>query len=76
MSTTTFSAVSQFSNGQYVEAVGQNGIAVGWIKGRARKLVAVKFTSGKKKGKILGVSPLHVVARRGRKGSGVLPRVS
>lgn len=76
MSSTTFSPVYQFANGQYVTAVGETGIAVGWMKGRGAKLVAVKFTGGRKKGKILGVRPAHVAPRKGRNGSGTLPRIS
>jgi hypothetical protein len=76
MSATTFSPASQFNNGQYVTAVEQTGIAVGWMRGASGKLVAVKFTSGPKKGKILGVRPARVVPRKGRKGSGTLPRIS
>lgn len=72
----TFSPVTGFARGQYVTAVGQTGIAVGWIKGRRGKLVAVKFTGAPKKGKTLGVAPARVAARKGRKGAGALPRVS
>lgn len=76
MSSTTFSPAFQFANGQWVTAVGETGIAVGWVKGRSGKLVAVKFTGGRKKGKTLGVRPMHVVPRKGRQGSGPLPRIS
>jgi hypothetical protein len=72
----TFSPVTEFARGQYVTAVGQTGIAVGWIKGRRGKLVAVKFTAGPKKGKTLGVTPARVAPRKGRNGAGALPRIS
>jgi len=76
-----FSPVAQFANGQYVTAVGQPGIAVGWTQGarpkrRGPKLVAVKFTQGPKKGKVIGVRPGSVAPRKGRKGTGPLPRIS
>ena len=72
MSATTFSAASKFNQGQFVTALGQTGIAVGWKRGSLGKVVVVKFTSGSRKGRTIGVDPTFIENRKGRNGNGPL----
>jgi hypothetical protein len=77
MSATTFSAASQFKQGQFVTALGQTAIAVGWKRGNLGKVVVVEFTGGSMKGRTMGIGPSLIKhraarSRKGRDGNGPL----
>ena len=73
---TVFSPANRFRQGQYVTALGRNGIACGWRRGPTGKAVVVKLTGRGNKGKFLLCGPADVAPRRGNKGRGLLPRLT
>lgn len=75
---TVFSPANQFRQGQYVTALGRNGIVCGWRRGPTGKWVVVKLTGRGNKDKFLLCGPADVTPRRGNNGRRqlLLPRLT
>lgn len=72
-----FSKVFRFRQGQAVSVNGMTGIAIGWKRGQRGLMVAVEITALKgrlQKGTVVFRYPGSVAARKGRAGTGQLPR--